>query len=608
MRFWLFPALCLLLYGRQLTVGYLADDFLYLRWLDQGLDELLRKVTVDSDPQMIRPLPALAWLLSWLPGGAVLQHGLSLLLHTVVATLLARRISAESTQENSSGPLAGLFWGALFLAVPLFGEPMIWLSSATDLWAAVFALVALELACPLRRETVPSSGRLLAASLVFGLALLSKETVLLLPVVAWAMDPRSAWHLSKGASRSAWHLSRHLSKSAWHPALALGFVAAIYFTGRVAMFGGFGGYLEDDGTSQALTFDAKTSMRNLGFQLPLRLLFPIIGDEGMPLAALVGLGLLSLMTMGGFVAASLKRHGLPKLPVLVSVAIALLAAVTPVLPVLSVDAHHGGGRLVYWPLVVAFWGLSRCLPLTRRHRPWAVLWLTFWCAATVYNNTAWSQAGQRLQATIHQLPHITESLPPGSHVLFDGYDSWRGAYLWRNALHAVLERHDLGHGHQWQLGSGADLEDADLEGYRFLSLDQQLRLVDRTACIASLRPAQAVETLQLAGQPNVWSVSSNPSASSVALQLVGDGGTDGVQGRIYWRRGSRARFGISASKTLRLGPGPSSTTVLLEPMPGDSPLEVWMDLAGSPASQLQLLQILTPETCQAPRIPSSAGP
>lgn len=56
--------LVVLLYVRHLRDGYLADDFLYVEWARAGLGVLLRHVTTASNPQMIRPLPALAWAAS----------------------------------------------------------------------------------------------------------------------------------------------------------------------------------------------------------------------------------------------------------------------------------------------------------------------------------------------------------------------------------------------------------------------------------------------------------------------------------------------------------------------------------------------------------------
>ena len=87
------PALlAALLYGRHLAEGLVADDFEYASWAHAGLGTLLRHVTVDSSPQMVRPLPGLVWTLAALPLGAALLHGLSVLLHAANGLLIAASV------------------------------------------------------------------------------------------------------------------------------------------------------------------------------------------------------------------------------------------------------------------------------------------------------------------------------------------------------------------------------------------------------------------------------------------------------------------------------------------------------------------------------------
>src|ERR1700753_2389891 len=119
-------ALAVGLYVWSMGCGFLADDFLYLNWMRRGLGELLRHVTVASDPQMIRPLPAFGW---WLMGGfgwgAAAMHGVSVLLHAAVGVLLARmcggagRIEGVATADGGTRGYGG-FGGFAFAAVPLF--------------------------------------------------------------------------------------------------------------------------------------------------------------------------------------------------------------------------------------------------------------------------------------------------------------------------------------------------------------------------------------------------------------------------------------------------------------------------------------------------------
>src|SRR5215475_12480339 len=94
LRVWLccaaaLSAVSLLVYGRVLRGVYLSDDFLYIAWWRDGFLTLLRKVTIDSYPRMIRPLPAIMWGLSDVAGGYVALHVLSLLVHAINGSLVA---------------------------------------------------------------------------------------------------------------------------------------------------------------------------------------------------------------------------------------------------------------------------------------------------------------------------------------------------------------------------------------------------------------------------------------------------------------------------------------------------------------------------------------
>ena len=137
------------LYGWHLGDGLLADDFLYASWARTGIRELLRHTTIASIPQMIRPLPALVWMLVLLPSGAVLLHAVSVALHAANGLLVAaivRRCAREGAGDGSAARWLPLACAALFVTFPLFGEPVIWLSASFDLWACGFALAAILVA------------------------------------------------------------------------------------------------------------------------------------------------------------------------------------------------------------------------------------------------------------------------------------------------------------------------------------------------------------------------------------------------------------------------------------------------------------------------------
>jgi len=65
----LFVILAIGLFGSHLRDGYLSDDFQYVVWARRSLTTLLAHLTISSYPQVLRPLPALAWLLSRLASG-----------------------------------------------------------------------------------------------------------------------------------------------------------------------------------------------------------------------------------------------------------------------------------------------------------------------------------------------------------------------------------------------------------------------------------------------------------------------------------------------------------------------------------------------------------
>ncbi|HEY8020846.1 MAG TPA: hypothetical protein VIH93_07080, partial [Thermoanaerobaculia bacterium] len=94
----LFAGLALALYGRHLGEGLLADDFLYAGWAREGAAALLAHTIWASSPQMIRPVPGLAWLASRLPAGSVILHGLSLALHVACALLVVAVVRRARAQ------------------------------------------------------------------------------------------------------------------------------------------------------------------------------------------------------------------------------------------------------------------------------------------------------------------------------------------------------------------------------------------------------------------------------------------------------------------------------------------------------------------------------
>jgi Tfp pilus assembly protein PilF len=118
------------------------------------------------------------------PGG---HHVTSLLLHAANAALLFLALAGLTGAPGRSAAVA-----ALFAVHPLNVETVAWISARADLLAAFFGLLAL-LAWT-RHLRHPGRGWSLAAAAAFLLGMLSKATVMTLPLLLLALD---AWPLGR---------------------------------------------------------------------------------------------------------------------------------------------------------------------------------------------------------------------------------------------------------------------------------------------------------------------------------------------------------------------------------------------------------------------------
>ena len=137
-----------------------------------------------------RPLVLLTF---WIEGrlgdwSPVVFHASNLLVHGMVAALLVRL-----ALRSGAGALAAGAAGLWFAAMPAHVESVAWIAGRTDLWSAMFALLALGLD---RRGILAGSlaPRVLAAG-AFAQALLAKESAapvaLAMLVQAWVLRPKA---------------------------------------------------------------------------------------------------------------------------------------------------------------------------------------------------------------------------------------------------------------------------------------------------------------------------------------------------------------------------------------------------------------------------------
>ncbi len=205
-------ALCLatsvaVVFSPSLQLGFVSDDWSLIvhNTHAHGSSNLGRAVTTSfwdvsgaSAPEssvyraLYRPAVKALQLLAHEAFGAAPAgyHAVNVGLHALVAVLLAlwlrRRWTAvqRSTAETASHghPLAPVIAALFFALSPSRVESVSWISGLPDVLMTVFALAGLLIAAG-----PPGRGRALGAALLFGLAALSKEAALVLPVLV-ALD------------------------------------------------------------------------------------------------------------------------------------------------------------------------------------------------------------------------------------------------------------------------------------------------------------------------------------------------------------------------------------------------------------------------------------
>jgi hypothetical protein len=563
----LFAGAALLLYGRHLGDALLSDDFLYANWAAEGVRTILRRTTVDSYPQMIRPIPGLVWSLSRWSHGAVLLHAVSLALHGVNACLLGGIL------RRAGRPAAiSLLVPALFLVFPLFGEPVIWLSASFDLWACAFALLSVL------AILAAAEGSVILPAGLFALALLCKESVLPLPVLLPLLLP--------------WPKVRR-------PAFATAAVAAVYLAGRWLLFRGLGGYLDEQGRTLALSIRPAALANMLAVQVPSRILMPLQGAGRF--AVWIAVGLAALF------AGLLLTSGLWRRPAaLARIAAVGLLAVLPTAPVIQIQWDLQGSRLLYFPLAMVLTAAG--LELRELKRPAvavASLLVLVWTGIAWRNLAPWTTASDEVRGTLAGLERSQAAWPPEAEVWVDAHDTNGGAYVFRNGLPEAARLRGLRQDVTWHRGTIAAAPPAPERIGQTLfevSADWRGEPVDWTACEKALReaPLQPIATwegraLSRRG-PGRWIGPYTPvprSRTGLAVRLaLGDcpgSGTGARTGKLFWRTDGADRFTTTDFRVFTLDKDGGAILRLPPEARWTDHLQVRVDLDPAPA--------LSPTTC-----------
>jgi Dolichyl-phosphate-mannose-protein mannosyltransferase len=277
----------IVIYAPTRGASFLADDWIILNQLTfkypSFFDNLVwftRDWGVGVD--FYRPWVRLAYYFQFLFFGAnpAGWHLISVLLHAFNSLLvfgLGWRIS------NRAG--VGLLAGLLFALHPIHSEPVSWISGQTDLWATLWCLGSALCFVTMRqfqREGHKGRGWWLGAIVLFAMGLLSKESVIALPLALLVYD-----FIKGGLDRL--FFPYNVPDKNHNTLLRLVMVHAPfwllisgYFGLRFLLFGGLGGYA----TPAGQTIDISLFLRlNLKWLLTP---FSLTGPDGLILIGAVG--------------------------------------------------------------------------------------------------------------------------------------------------------------------------------------------------------------------------------------------------------------------------------------------------------------------------------
>ncbi len=201
---------------------FLGDDYIFRAFARFEPSPLAAFVADKHGGEYYRPIAMLLWwVVERSSGGGVWAYALTaLLLHTLCAVLLG----VVGHGLGFSRP-AALFAGVLFFAAPAEREAALWFSASADLLSSACMLGAI--ACWLSGQR----WRRAASAVLTAIALLCKETALVLPLLLASASLFSARHQGRALA-----LRRLLAAIAPHAAIVI-----VYLVARSLVLRGIGG-------------------------------------------------------------------------------------------------------------------------------------------------------------------------------------------------------------------------------------------------------------------------------------------------------------------------------------------------------------------------------
>lgn len=431
-----FILVALLLFSSVIHSFFLSDDFVFIDTAKFEKKPFKLWVT----PLFIRPIIMLSFFLDHQAWGLsasgyhltnILVHAVNSFLVFLVCLSLLKLFQAREEERNRISLLAGV----LFLVFAGHSESIAWISGRTDVFATLFLLVSFW--CYLRYRQNRNIAAVLFSYVFFILALLSKESVIVYPLIVFAFD----FFLPREEDRRP-RIIKVLS-------IRIGsffFILAGYFVFRFLVLGSFLKISGDFQTNIWVVFS------NLMFSLS-RSVFPFQLLKGLwnTLTSFdVGVGeflfklLIFVFLFGGLLAIMIKAKKKQRGFVLF-VACASFLSIVPILNWMVSISDTQNERFLYLPSV--FVSLLMVLGIEiifKRKFVRAVLFSLLLLGHTVFlfqSNSNWKAAGTVSKGILFSfIKHVAELPPDTTDKIFilNLPDSLNGAYVSRNGFFESL--------------------------------------------------------------------------------------------------------------------------------------------------------------------------
>jgi hypothetical protein len=407
-----------------LAVGFVSDDFIHMYHVEQGYFSELATLFVEGpDRTFMRPLGFISIVADhalW-DRAAAGYHFTNVLLHLISVVGFYALNRSWHLEKKQAAFIAGLY-----ACMPIQVEAVAWMGARFDLLAGAFTMWALVFYSWFRL-----TGRhwnYVAALILFLLAMFSKESGFVLPLLVVAME----WCL--------------LRPRRFRMAAVLFCFGTLAFVCRLYFLGGIGGYATD-GIPSALNVDFKT-MEGLILHGPAQLLTGLNWTQP-PDWISIALGSLwatTLIVVALGTAPSLKTRRYLKFGVLWA-----LFSMLPVHFLLMVGPSLTNSRALYMAtagtaLVLGYLLLD--LPDLRIRNAAGLAMMVLLPLGTLHNIRAWLWTSDISAITISEVLRQEPSPPPGAELVFvNAPDTIRGVFFfhvgWTEAFRSAYGRNDL---------------------------------------------------------------------------------------------------------------------------------------------------------------------